>query len=116
MAARLNPSRGGKPDKIIKHALMLELHREAEDDSGHTTTRLSLLARRLVSMAIGGDLGAILAIADRIDGRVATPLPEPAENGAIVISWLKESEPSSAFISPDALADGRGQLVRISGP
>lgn len=73
MAARKNPSKGGKPDKLMRDALMLELHREVIDD-GKKIKRIRMVARKLVDKAIDGDVPAIREINERIDGKVPQAL------------------------------------------
>lgn len=63
-----NPT-GGKPDKLMRDALMVALKREAKDADGKKTTKLYLIANRLVDVAIAGDIPAIKEIFDRVDGR-----------------------------------------------
>lgn len=70
MAARKTPSKGGKPDKLMRDALMLALHREAEDSDGVKTKNINIIAAKLVEVAKGGDVTAIKEIADRVDGKV----------------------------------------------
>lgn len=74
MAARNNPSKGGKPDKLMRDALILELKGEAADADGKPTQKLRLIARKLVDVAIGGDVAAIREVTDRVDGRPAQAL------------------------------------------
>jgi hypothetical protein len=74
MAARLNPSQGGKPDKLMRGALLLALHRKAEDAEGRPTKRLALVANALVEAAIQGDVLAIREIYDRVDGKPSQAL------------------------------------------
>lgn len=69
MAARNTPSRGGKPDKLMRDALVLELHQEAQDADGVMTKKLRQIARKLVDKAIEGDVPAIKEINDRVDGK-----------------------------------------------
>lgn len=71
MAERKKPSKGSKPDKLMKDAIMLALHREAEDAEGKTTKKLNIIAAKLVEAACEGKLDAIKEINDRIDGRPA---------------------------------------------
>lgn len=71
MAARKTPSAGGKPDKIIRDALMLELKREDRDEDNQKTTKLKRLIAKLVANAIEGDTSAIKEISDRVDGKPA---------------------------------------------
>lgn len=80
MAARTTASKGGKPDKLMRDALMLELHEVALAADGTMTKKLRLVARSLVDQAIGGSTPAALAIFDRVDGKV----PQPVENKSTV--------------------------------
>jgi hypothetical protein len=73
--SRNNP-RGAKPDKLMRDALMVALHREAEDAQGQPTKRLYLVADRLVDLAANGNVPAIKEVFDRIDGK---PLTIPDE-------------------------------------
>ena len=70
MAARNTPSRGSKPDKLMRDALRVALHREAIAADGKPTKRLNIIADRLVEAAMDGDMTAIREIFDRIDGKV----------------------------------------------
>lgn len=74
MAARVNPSRGGKPDKLMRDALMIALNREAVDADGQKTKKLNIIAAKLVELAIDGDIQAIKEISDRVDGKPAQAL------------------------------------------
>ncbi len=69
MAARKTPSKGGKPDKLMRDALILELNREAQDADGQMTKRLRHIARKLVDKAAEGDVAAIKEVNDRVDGK-----------------------------------------------
>ena len=71
MPARKEPSKGSKPDKLMRDAIMLALHREAEDSGGKKTKKLNIIATKLVDAAAGGDIQAIKEIADRVDGKPA---------------------------------------------
>ena len=73
MAARKTPSKGGKPDKLMRDALLLELNREVKQPDGKVTKRRRLVARKLVERAEQGDVPAIKEIFDRVDGRVPQP-------------------------------------------
>lgn len=74
MAARKTPSAGGKPDKLMRTALMLSLHREAKDADGNVTKKLRLVADKLIELALEGDVVAIKEINDRVDGKTAQPV------------------------------------------
>ena len=71
MAARKTPSKGGKPDKLMRDALMIALNREAVDADGQKTKKLNIIAAKLVELAIEGDIQAIKEISDRVDGKPA---------------------------------------------
>lgn len=71
MATRNTPSKGGKPDKLMRDALMLAINREAKDADGKKTKKLNIIAAKLVELAVGGDIQAIKEIADRVDGKPA---------------------------------------------
>ena len=93
MAARLNPSKGGKPDKLMRDALIVALHREAEDADGKPTRKLALVAAKLVEKAIDGDVPAIKEIFDRTDGKVVQMVagdPDGAEiKTAVTVTFIK---------------------------
>jgi len=83
MAARNTPSKGGKPDKLMRDALILELHQEAQDADGTMTKKLRQIARKLVDKAIEGDVPAIKEINDRVDGK---PHQTTEVSGGLAIS------------------------------
>lgn len=90
MPARKTPSAGGKPDKLMRDAIMLDLKREAE--KGSKTKRLHMVARSLVDLAIAGDVQAIKEINDRVDGKA--PQAVTGNDGgplALEIRWAKSS-------------------------
>jgi Recombination endonuclease VII len=58
------PARAGG---MMRNALDAELARTSDDGEGHNV--LQLIARRLATKALEGDLGAIREIFDRIDGK-----------------------------------------------
>lgn len=71
MAARINPSKGGKPDKLARDALIIALKREAVDADGKPTQKLAVIAQKLVEEAATGNVQAAKEIFDRIDGKPA---------------------------------------------
>lgn len=80
MAARNTASKGAKPDKFMRDALILELHREVKDGNGRKVKKLRLVARSLVDIAMTGDIPAIREINDRIDGK---PMAKTELSGTI---------------------------------
>lgn len=66
MAARKTPSKGGKPDKLMRDAIIIALHRTATDGK---VKKLNLIADKLVDLAVAGDMGAIREVNDRVDGK-----------------------------------------------
>lgn len=66
-AQKRSNSRGGKPDKLMRDAIMVALQREAE--KGGKTKKLYVIADKLVDKAMEGDIQAIKEICDRVDGR-----------------------------------------------
>ncbi len=66
MAARNTPSKGGKPDKLMRDAIIIALKRAADEGKG---TKLTKVAEKLVDNALAGDMQAIKEVNDRVDGR-----------------------------------------------
>ncbi len=52
MAARTNPSKGGKPDKLFRDALMLEVRRMAKDDEGKSIQNINAIASAIYRVEI----------------------------------------------------------------
>jgi hypothetical protein len=71
MAARKTPYKGKKPDKLMRHAIMLELNQERVIE-GKRIKNFRLVARGLVNKAIEGDVPAIKEINDCSDGKIPT--------------------------------------------
>jgi len=69
LAANITPSKGHKPDKLMRDALLVVLHRAAVDADGKPTKRLNNVAAAIVKRAEDGDVAAIKEIFDRVDGR-----------------------------------------------
>lgn len=84
MAARNKASNGGKPDKLMRDALMVALKREALSAEGKPTKKLALIADALVDKACEGDVAAIKEIGDRVDGKPAQALEHTGEGGGPV--------------------------------
>jgi hypothetical protein len=97
MAARITPSRGSKPDKLMRDALILELKAEKAAADGTRTPRIRLVMRKLVDLAEAGDLAAITIICNRVDGKAMQPIggdnDHPLEH---VIRWKSSRTSSTA--------------------
>lgn len=99
MAARKTPSKGGKPDKLMRDALALELHREVDSDidgKAKKVKRLRLVANALVEKAIDGDTAAIKEIHERMDGKVPQALVGDEDGEAIRVRFVVEGAPPVA--------------------
>lgn len=83
---------GGKPDKLMRDALSLELHEEIPDPElkikrgrgrpkgpVHMIKKLRLVARALVKAGIAGEIPAIREINDRMDGKIVQQISGPGE-------------------------------------
>ena len=53
----------------MRDAIMVAQNREATAADGKKTKKLSIIADRLVDLAMSGDLSAIKEICNRVDGR-----------------------------------------------
>lgn len=80
MAARETPSKGGKPDKLARDALIIALKREATDANGQPTRKLQQVAEKLVEEAIAGNVQATKEIFDRLDGKPAQAIIGDPDN------------------------------------
>ena len=66
-SAQKRPERkGNKPEKFMRDAIILALHREAGKGK---TKKLYKIADKLVDKAMEGDIMAIKEINDRVDGK-----------------------------------------------
>jgi len=93
---------GDPPNRIMRDAVLRQLHGIADDGEGGTTEKFHLVARRLVDKAVDGDMTAIKEVLDRIDGKSvqgATPDEGPV---TATVEW-KDS--ASASSPPTSLAD-----------
>ncbi len=90
MAVRRAPSRGSKPDKLMRDALIVALKREARDANGKRTTKLALMAEALVDKAIAGDVRAAKEIGDRVDGKPTLALEHSDGLGVSMSDFLEK--------------------------
>ena len=85
MAPRKTPGGGPKPDKLMRHALALELHQEV----GEKVKKLRLVARALVDNAIDGDTTAARECFDRMDGKVPQSADATQVRGDVTFTWKR---------------------------
>lgn len=89
MAKRGNPKpTGSKPDKILRDALMVALHREDEDPTtkGKKMKRFLRIADQISKLAASGDLPAIKEVWDRVEGKASQPIEH---TGDALENWLE---------------------------
>lgn len=95
MPASKTPPKGGKPDKLMRDALMIALKREATGAGGVKTRKLNLIASKLVDLAVAGDMQAIKEIGDRVDGRPAQMVVGDQDQPVgFVFRWADETRDS----------------------
>lgn len=82
-------SRGSKPDKIIRDALILELNRMDKDDNGQKVKKVNRIVHKLVLSAMDGKIDAIKEIFDRVEGRPAQAIVGDPENPVHVIQRIE---------------------------
>lgn len=81
------PSRGSKPDKIIRDALIIELNRMTNDD-GLKIKKVSRIVHKLVECGMSGKIDAIREIFDRVEGKAAQGIQLTGEDGGpISVTW-----------------------------
>jgi hypothetical protein len=66
MAATDNKPKGGKPDKLVRDALMAAARQDP--------LKLKRIAEKVLDKAEEGDMQAVNFIADRIDGKAVQPI------------------------------------------
>lgn len=74
MAARVTPSKGGKPDKLFRDAIMVEVKRLVATSDGKRISNINMIAAKVVERANAGDLMAAQMVRDSIDGKPAQSL------------------------------------------
>lgn len=63
------PSKGSKPDKILRDALVLELNRMTDAEDGAKIKKVNRIVHKLVDAAMDGKIDAIKEIFDRVEGK-----------------------------------------------
>lgn len=97
------PSKGSKPDKIIRDALILELNRMATDEDGQKVKKVNRVVHKLVGAAMEGKVDAIKEIFDRVEGR-------PSQS--IGVGQAPDLEPIQAAIRPPI---SRAEWLKLHG-
>lgn len=77
---------GGKPDKLMRDALMAAIRQEPE--------KLKRISKKWLDMAESGDMQAINGLADRIDGKASQPIAGDSEN-PLIVQILKLADAST---------------------
>jgi Recombination endonuclease VII len=81
------PPAGGKAASPMRDALGAELARASEDGEGNKADVLQLIARKLATKALEGDLGAIKEIFDRMDGKTGAGASPGQQPGKMDMQW-----------------------------
>ena len=78
----------GKASRLMRKAMLLELHREPGQPDDGPLDNERLIARQLVQKAAGGDIQAIKEVLDRIDSKT---VPGPGDHGQgprqVTVRW-----------------------------
>ncbi len=90
-----NPSGRTKNEKLFRDALNLAVKRTDGEK-----TKLAQIAEKLVEEAIGGNVQAVIAIADRIDGKPTQELDVHHE-GEFTLKSVIVSQLDSFFVEAD---------------
>lgn len=107
MAARKTPG-SPKPDKLMRDALAIELHREDGTlIDGKKVKRLRRVAKALVDSAIEGDTAAIKEINDRMDGKV--PMQVTGKDETPLIPEYTDEQRLAALTAFLAAASAKGK-------
>ena len=79
-----NANSGGAKAKPFRDALRMELAALGDDSKA-----LRSVARKLIAQADSGDMQAIKELADRLDGKVATPIAGDDENPLNLVTRIE---------------------------
>lgn len=115
MPARINPSNGNKPDKLMRDAIIVALHRKANDANGRPTKRLYLVADKLVQQAIAGDMAAIKEVNDRVDGKAVQPIAGSVGVDVNLHAWLVAAAAEALRLEKDDDVIEGQAVKRIGG-
>lgn len=103
VAARGRPS--GAKVKPWEDALRVAALREDEISPGQLKTKLAQMAEKTVEMALGGDLGAIQEVANRLDGKAKETKDVTIEHRSVLRVPAKATDTESwqADHAPEAM-------------
>lgn len=90
MARGRGDSKGSKPDKIIRDALMLELNRYTKLTTGEKVKKVQCIVRKLVESGMAGKIDAIKEIFDRTEGKATQAIEHTDPNGGNPFAPLME--------------------------
>src|SRR5882724_8701023 len=76
MMSSIVPLEDNKASRLMRAAILHELHCPLGDPAEPAADKLQLVARSLVSKAAQGDVSAIKEVLDRIDGKTLPRAPE----------------------------------------
>ena len=86
MAAPINP-KGKKSEKGWRDAIMVSVNELYDvEDSPKKVKALRLISKKLVGMALDGDLGAIQEIGNRLDGRAPQTIKADVKHSVDAVS------------------------------
>ena len=113
--------KGVKSDKLWRDQIRLAVNELRDDpENGNKTKALRMLAKKLVSKALDGDMVAMKEIGDRLDGRPNQAVTvEPGESLLSILDELErrhelrtiEGEVVDNGIQPDSDSDANGMLI-----
>lgn len=84
------PSKGSKPDKILRDALILELNRMTNAEDGQKVKKVNRVVHKLVEAAMDGKVDAIKEVFDRVEGKATQVLAGDPDAPLFSIDGLKE--------------------------
>ncbi len=84
------PSKGSKPDKILRDALVLELNRMVDLEDGEKVKKVNRVVHKLVEAAMDGKVDAIREVFDRVEGKATQPIGGDADAPAILHKIIRE--------------------------
>jgi len=85
------PTEDNKASRIMRRAILHELHQPLDPDEPSSIDKLQAVARAVVNKATQGDMTAAKEVLDRIDGRTATAAAPaaPETPKEVVFTWQR---------------------------